>query len=101
MCFAGVMIIPLLYYVIMATWLPRNLVERAQFILGLAVFVFLGPFLNIAVMLYAVVNMDNFGWGKTRKVITDDSKEEKSSQKEGVVSDSSSAEPKEKTATAV
>ncbi|EWZ85300.1 hypothetical protein BFJ70_g590 [Fusarium oxysporum] len=101
MCFAGVMIIPLLYYVIMATWLPRNLVERAQFLLGLVVFVFLGPFLNIAVMLYAVVNMDNFGWGKTRKVITDDSEEGKSSQKEGVVSDSSSTEPKEKTATAV
>ncbi|KAF4443181.1 hypothetical protein F53441_11490 [Fusarium austroafricanum] len=99
MCFAGVMIIPLLYYVVMATWLPRNLRERAQFLLGLAIFVFLGPFLNIAVMLYAVINMDNFGWGKTRKVVTDDSEEEKSRQKEGVVSgNTSSEEPKEKTA---
>ncbi|CAG1975323.1 unnamed protein product [Fusarium graminearum] len=101
MCFAGVMIIPLLYYIIMVTWLPRNLVERGQFLLGLAIFVFLGPFLNIAVMIYAVINMDNFGWGKTRKVVTDDSEE--TSQNEGVVSrDNSSVEVKEKaTAAAV
>ncbi|KAM0393117.1 hypothetical protein ACHAPZ_010582 [Fusarium culmorum] len=101
MCFAGVMIIPLLYYIVMVTWLPRNLVERAQFMLGLAIFVFLGPFLNIAVMIYAVINMDNFGWGKTRKVVTDDSEE--ISQNEGGVSrDNSSVEVKEKaTAAAV
>ncbi|RBR07267.1 uncharacterized protein FIESC28_10766 [Fusarium coffeatum] len=99
MCFAGVMIIPLLYYIVMATWLPRNLRERAQFLLGLAIFVFLGPFLNIAVMIYAVINMDNFGWGKTRKVVTDDSEEEMSQQKEGVISGiTSSGESKEKTA---
>ncbi|KAI6762462.1 hypothetical protein HG530_008442 [Fusarium avenaceum] len=98
MCFAGVMIIPLLYYIVMATWLPRNLRERAQFLLGLAIFVFLGPFLNIAVMIYAVINMDNFGWGKTRKVVTDDS-EEKLQQKKGAVSgNTSSEESKEKTA---
>ncbi|UKZ75004.1 hypothetical protein TrVFT333_002676 [Trichoderma virens FT-333] len=67
--FAGVMVIPLIYYIIMVIWLPRNLIERAQFLLGLFIFVFFGPFLNIAVMVYAVINMDNFGWGKTRKVL--------------------------------
>ncbi|KAF7557785.1 hypothetical protein G7Z17_g425 [Cylindrodendrum hubeiense] len=71
--FAGVMIIPLLYYIIMATWLPHNLLERLQFLLGLFIFVVGGPFLNIAVMIYAVINMDNFSWGKTRKVVADDS----------------------------
>lgn len=71
MAFAGVMIIPLVYYVIMAFWLPRNLLERAQFLFGLTVFVVCGPFLNIAVMVFAVINMDSFGWGKTRKIVTD------------------------------
>ncbi|KAH6893421.1 hypothetical protein B0T10DRAFT_527822 [Thelonectria olida] len=38
LAFAGVMVIPLVYYVVMATWLPRNLLERAQFLLDLFVF---------------------------------------------------------------
>lgn len=71
MAFAGVMIIPLMYYIIMAFWLPRNMLERGQFLVGLFMFVVCGPFLNIAVMIFAVINMDSFGWGKTRKVILD------------------------------
>ena len=72
MCFVGVMLIPITYYVFMATWLPRSNLERAQYIVGLAGFVVLGPFINISVMFYAVWNMDSFGWGKTRQVIEDD-----------------------------
>ncbi|KAF5020367.1 hypothetical protein F66182_7616 [Fusarium sp. NRRL 66182] len=71
MAFAGVMIIPLIYYIIMAVWLPQSMLERAQYLFGLFIFVVCGPFLNIAVMLFAVFNMDSFGWGKTRKVITE------------------------------
>ncbi|EXK77176.1 hypothetical protein FOQG_18111 [Fusarium oxysporum f. sp. raphani 54005] len=73
MAFAGVMIIPLTYYLIMAVWLPQTMLERFQYILGLFIFVVFGPFLNIAVMIFAVFNMDSFGWGKTRKVITETS----------------------------
>ncbi|KAF0638852.1 hypothetical protein FPSE5266_00164 [Fusarium pseudograminearum] len=71
MAFAGIMIVPLIYYVIMAIWLPESMLERFQYLLGLFIFVILGPFLNIAVMVFAVFNMDSFGWGKTRKVIVD------------------------------
>uniref|UniRef100_A0A0D2Y5D4 Uncharacterized protein n=1 Tax=Fusarium oxysporum (strain Fo5176) TaxID=660025 RepID=A0A0D2Y5D4_FUSOF len=42
MAFAGIMIVPLIYYVIMAVWLPQSMLERFH-----------------------------FGWGKTRKVIAE------------------------------
>ncbi|KAF4341070.1 chitin synthase [Fusarium beomiforme] len=80
MAFAGIMIVPLIYYVIMAVWLPQSMLERFQYLFGLFIFVVLGPFLNIAVMVFAVFNMDSFGWGKTRKVIaetTEDQVQEK------------------------
>ncbi|KAF4963324.1 hypothetical protein FSARC_8655 [Fusarium sarcochroum] len=76
LAFAGVMLIPLIYYVIMAIWLPQSMLERFQYLLGLLIFVVLGPFLNIAVMVFAVFNMDSFGWGKTRKVITETPEEQ-------------------------
>jgi chitin synthase len=60
----------------MAVWLPHSLLERFQYLLGLFIFVVLGPFLNIAVMVFAVFNMDSFGWGKTRKVVTETPKEQ-------------------------
>ena len=75
LAFASVMIIPLTYYIIIATWLPRTLRESMQYLCGLGIFVICGPFLNIFVMLFAVRNMDSFGWGKTRLVVSDDVKE--------------------------
>ncbi|KAJ4260592.1 hypothetical protein NW762_007335 [Fusarium torreyae] len=76
LAFAGVMLIPLIYYVIMSIWLPQSMLERFQYLLGLSIFVVLGPFLNIAVMVFAVFNMDSFGWGKTRKVIAETPEEQ-------------------------
>jgi chitin synthase len=72
MAFAGVMIVPILYYIIMALWLPRTTRDRIQFLLGLFIFVIIGPFLNITIMIFAVLNMDSFGWGKTRLVVADE-----------------------------
>jgi chitin synthase len=66
------MIIPLIYYIGMAIWLPRHAIERAQYLLGLAMFTICGPFINITVLLYAVYFMDSFGWGKTRQVVTEE-----------------------------
>ncbi|KAL5605337.1 hypothetical protein FOVSG1_005484 [Fusarium oxysporum f. sp. vasinfectum] len=71
LAFAGITIVPLIYYVTMAVWLPQSMLERFQYLFGLFIFVVLGPFLNIAVMVFAVFNMDSFGWGKTRKVIAE------------------------------
>ena len=76
LAFAGVMIIPFSYYVLIAVWLPRTLREKLQYLAGLFSFTILGPFLNITIMLFAVMNMDSFGWGKTRLVVADDVKED-------------------------
>jgi cellulose synthase/poly-beta-1,6-N-acetylglucosamine synthase-like glycosyltransferase len=72
LAFASVMIVPILYYVGITLWIPRNGLERWQYLVGLVMFVVCGPFLNIAVLLFALWNMDSFGWGKTRKVIASD-----------------------------
>ncbi|KAH8653342.1 chitin synthase-domain-containing protein [Xylariales sp. PMI_506] len=87
--FASIMIIPLVYYLIMVAWMPRNALERCQFLAGLLVFTLGGPFINIGVTVYALCNMDNFGWGKTRKVIAEmgaaaEVKEEQSQYQPGV-----------------
>jgi chitin synthase len=68
------MLIPIVYYLLLTAWLPRTLLERVQFLVGLAGFVVFGPVINISVMFYAVWNMDSFGWGKTRRVMEDDDK---------------------------
>ena len=60
---------PLLYYVCISIWQPRGAKARVQYLLGLGMYFFLGPFLNIVVLMYALWSMDNFAWGKTRKVI--------------------------------
>jgi Chitin synthase len=69
LAFASVMICPLIYYVLIVAWQPRGVRARVQYLLGLSIYFFLGPFLNITVLLYALWSLDNFGWGKTRKVV--------------------------------
>jgi chitin synthase len=73
MCFVAVMLVPVWYYLCIPLWLLDTWLERFQFWAGMAIYVTCGPIINIAVLLYAVFNMDSFGWGKTRKVIADDS----------------------------
>lgn len=65
------MLVPIIYYLLIPVWLCKRWTERCQFWAGCAVYVFLGPFLNISVLIYAVWNMDSFGWGKTRKVLSE------------------------------
>ncbi|KAI0846245.1 glycosyltransferase family 2 protein [Daldinia vernicosa] len=77
MIFASIMIIPLCYYLGLAVWLCQSWLERGQYLLGLAIFTTCGPFINICVTIYACVYMDNFGWGKTRKVIAETGEAEK------------------------
>jgi chitin synthase len=63
------MIFPLLYYTLIVVWKPHKVRERVQYLAGLAIYIFFGPFLNIIVLSYALWNIDNFAWGKTRKVV--------------------------------
>ncbi|GAD96190.1 hypothetical protein MYCGRDRAFT_51574 [Paecilomyces variotii No. 5] len=72
MCFVGVMLIPLVYYLCIPLWLCQKWHDRFQFWAGCALYTFCGPFINISVLLYSCWNMDSFGWGKTRKVIAED-----------------------------
>ncbi|KAH8886370.1 hypothetical protein GQ53DRAFT_750642 [Thozetella sp. PMI_491] len=70
--FASVMIVPQLHYVGITIWLPQGHFERLQYLIRLLMFTVGGPFISIAVLFYAVWNMDSFGWGKPRKGLTED-----------------------------
>ncbi|KAF2225412.1 chitin synthase-domain-containing protein [Elsinoe ampelina] len=71
-CFVSVMAIPIVYYLCIPAWLHTRWKERVLFWVGCATYVFVGPFINISVLVYAVFYMDSFGWGKTRKVVSHD-----------------------------
>lgn len=66
------MLLPICYYMCIPLWITKSWRERFQFWAGCVCYIFCGPFINIAVLLYAFWNMDSFGWGKTRKVISSD-----------------------------
>ena len=75
--FAAVMLFPLTYYILIVTWQPRRFKERIQYLLGLSMYILLGAFLNVTVLVYALYTLDNFAWGKTRKVVEHKEKDEK------------------------
>ena len=52
-------------------WFPPTRKAKAQFLLGMSIYWFVGPFLTILVLLYALYHLDHFSWGKTRQVIVD------------------------------
>ncbi|KAH8651149.1 chitin synthase-domain-containing protein [Xylariales sp. PMI_506] len=91
LAFAGVMIFPVLYYVGIVLWIPRTALEKVQYLAGLTIFIVCGPFLNIAVLLFAIWNMDSFGWGKTRKVISSDDDNKAVGQEKTVSADAAHA----------
>ncbi|KAI5793331.1 chitin synthase-domain-containing protein [Geopyxis carbonaria] len=72
LAFASVMLVPFAYTVCIVFWLPPTPLDKFRYILGLFMYVTVGMFLNIFVLLYAVFNVDSFGWGKTRKVVAED-----------------------------
>lgn len=76
MCFVGVMLIPITYYICIPLWLPSTFREKIQFWLGCLCYIFGGPFINIIVLTYALWNLDSFGWGKTRKVVSEDTSDD-------------------------
>lgn len=69
LAFAAVMMCPLVYYLAITVWQPRGVKDRVRYLLGLLMYFFLGPFLNIIVLMYALWGIDDFTWGKTRKVL--------------------------------
>jgi chitin synthase len=69
LAFSSVMILPVVYYALIVVWQPRGFRERVQYLIGLFIYVVFGSFLNISVLVYALWNMNNFSWGRTRKVV--------------------------------
>ena len=67
--FSSVMILPVLYYILITVWQPRGFRERVQYLLGLVIYVVLGMFLNVVILTYALWNLNDFAWGRTRKVV--------------------------------
>ncbi|RJE26484.1 Chitin synthase [Aspergillus sclerotialis] len=71
LCFASIIIVPVLYYIGIIVWLPRGFREKLQYAVGCLCYIVGGPFINVAVLFYSVYFVDSFGWGKTRKVATE------------------------------
>jgi chitin synthase len=73
--FSSVMIFPVIYYICIVFWLPPTLFQKLQYLLGMVMYLICGPFINIIVLVYSLYNMDSFGWGKTRKVVSEENDE--------------------------
>lgn len=53
-------------------WMPKGHKAKAQFLVGLVIYFFTGPFLTILVLFYTTWYLDSFSWGKTRQIISED-----------------------------
>ncbi|KAF2273519.1 uncharacterized protein EI97DRAFT_383471 [Westerdykella ornata] len=71
--FLGGVLVPYIYMVTLVFWMPKTGKARCQYLVGLVIYIFTGPFLTIFVLLYTTWHLDSFGWGKTRKVISEES----------------------------
>ncbi|TFA98044.1 Chitin synthase 8 [Trichoderma ghanense] len=56
-------------------WLPRNMMERAQYFVGFFLHFLLSPMMNIIILVYSLFNSDDFKWGKTREVVGEEDEE--------------------------
>jgi chitin synthase len=53
-------------------WMPEGREAKVQFLVGLVIYFFTGPFLTILVLFYTTWHLDSFSWGKTRQVVSED-----------------------------
>ena len=52
--------------------MPPTRKAKMQYLVGLVIYFFTGPFLTIFILLYTTYHLDSFGWGKTRMVVSED-----------------------------
>ncbi|KAE8418118.1 hypothetical protein BDV36DRAFT_283246 [Aspergillus pseudocaelatus] len=74
-CFIAIALIPIVYYVIIPTWHSKQWHDTFRFWIGCLLYVFCGPFVNVAILFYSCYYLDSFGWGKTRQVVSDDKRD--------------------------
>lgn len=60
-----------LYSFCIVLWLPRNNLERFQYVVGFVLHLFTSPFVNIIVLIYSLMHSDDITWGKTREVVAE------------------------------
>ncbi|GAM87563.1 hypothetical protein ANO11243_055900 [Dothideomycetidae sp. 11243] len=70
--FASLTFIPILYYLTIPFWLIPGFKQKIQYWVGLFIYIVLGPACRTIVIIYTILHMTDFGWGKTRMVVTDD-----------------------------
>jgi chitin synthase len=61
-----------MYMLTLVFWMPKGRKAKCQFLVGLVIYFFTGPFLTILVLFYTMWHLDAFSWGKTRQVISED-----------------------------
>lgn len=61
-----------MYSLALVFWLPRNTLERIQYVIGYIMHIIVGPFINLFIFLYSIYYSDDFKWGKTREVVGDE-----------------------------
>ncbi|ROT38087.1 hypothetical protein SODALDRAFT_181299 [Sodiomyces alkalinus F11] len=64
-----------LYSFCIGFWLPRSLLEKAQYFIGYFFHLVTSPFINMVILAYSLFNSDDFKWGKTREVVSPDGEE--------------------------
>jgi chitin synthase len=70
--FLGGVIVPYMYMLTLVFWMPKGRQAKCQFLVGLVIYFFTGPFLTIFVLFYTMWHLDAFSWGKTRQVVSED-----------------------------
>ncbi|KAF2848143.1 glycosyltransferase family 2 protein [Plenodomus tracheiphilus IPT5] len=68
-------IIQYIYMLSLAFWMPKTRKAKLQYVVGLVIFLITGPFLTLYVLFYTTCHMDSFSWGKTRRVISEETNE--------------------------
>jgi chitin synthase len=69
---AGVLI-PYIYMLTLVAWFPKTTKSKFQYLAGIAIYWIVGPFLTVTILLYSLWHLNHFAWGKTRKVVFEES----------------------------
>jgi hypothetical protein len=57
--------------VLLVFWMPPTRKLKCQYIVGLVIYFFVGPFLSVLIQLYSFWHLNHFSWGKTRRVVSE------------------------------
>ena len=73
--------VPILYYLTIPFWLIPGFKKKIQYWVGLFIYIVFGPAMRTIVIIYTILHMADFSWGKTRMVVLEDSPEKANKDK--------------------